>query len=222
MKYSAFLAAAMLCIWGSEHMAYGEERLPECLYGFALGAERTPVKPCGGDNKRIGSDQTVMSVMRLFNIPREVVTFQECAGGRWLAMPHPEKAEHFIVQYPANVNANYLAPISHELGHVLQMREAGGLKALNDKLGPRRIELGADFLAGLAFNELIKNISEHDFETNLQLVGSYLAIAKSHGTPENRTIAFRRGSNRKEPYRELSITQSLAYWYANDYPRLKE
>lgn len=196
--------------------------IPNCLYGkFTQGDETTPVEPCGVDTKGIGADPNVLAVMRTFNIPTSVVVFQACPGGRFSAMPDGNDARRFLVRYPSNAKANYLAPIVHELAHVVQMRHAGGLAALKPEENSRRIELGADFLAGLAYNISLTHLNSGDFETNLQLAGSYEVETDDHGTPEHRTQAFRRGSNRKEPYPALTIPEAMTYWNANDYARIR-
>lgn len=136
-------------------------------------------------------------------------------------MPEDNATKRFLVRYPSSVRSNYLAPIVHELAHVVQMRDAGSLAALNARDNSRRIELGADFLAGLAFNVSLKQLNGGDFETNLELAGSYKVAADDHGLPEQRTQAFRLGSTRLEPYTELTVQEALRYWNANDYARIR-
>ena len=203
-------------------LAAADDSIPHCLYGtFTQGDEKTPIEPCGADFKGVGKDPNVLAVMRTFNIPTNSVVFQACPGGRFSAMPDGKDVKRFLVRYPSSAKANYLAPIVHELAHVVQMRAAGGLAELKPKENSRRIELGADFLAGLAFNMSLKQLNSGDFETNLQLAGSYKVETDDHGTPEHRTHAFRRGSNRKEPYEELTILEALNYWNQNDYARIR-
>ena len=218
---TAALLAASLAI----HMPYlaaADDSVPNCLYGtFSQGDDKTAIGPCGADAKGIGTDPNVLAVMRTFNIAPNVVVFQACPGGRFSAMPDSNDAKRFLVRYPSTVKSNYLAPIVHELAHVVQMRNAGSLAALKPKENSRRIELGADFLAGLAFNMSLKQMNSGDFETNLQLAGSYKIETDDHGTPEHRTQAFRLGSTRKEPYPELTILEAMAYWNANDYARIR-
>jgi len=204
------------------HIDAADDSIPNCLFGtFTQGDEKTPIEPCGADAKGIGKDPSVLAVMQTFNIPANVVTFQACPGGRFSAMPAGSDSQRFLVRYPSTAKANYLAPIVHELAHVVQMRNAGSLAALMPTENSRRIELGADFLAGLAFNISLKHLNNGDFETNLQLAGSYKVEIDDHGWPEHRTQAFRRGSNRKEPYPELTILEALTYWNANDFPRIR-
>ncbi|MCY1525123.1 hypothetical protein D3C87_358800 [compost metagenome] len=203
------------------HLAAADDSVPSCLYGtFTQGDEKTPIEPCGADIKGIGADPSVLAAMRTFNIPTNVVVFQACPGGRFSAMPDSTDSTRFLVRYPSTAKANFLAPIVHELAHVVQMRSAGGLAALRSKESSRRIELAADFLAGLAFNISLKSLNGADFETNLQLAGSYKVEADDHGLPEHRTQAFRRGQVRAYPYPQLTILESLAYWNANDYARI--
>lgn len=196
-----------------------DDGIPRCLYSFTQGEEKTPIEPCAGDVRRIGVDARVMSVMRMFNIPMETVLFKSCPGGRFSAMPDgKDDGNRFVVKYPSNVRSDYLAPIIHELGHVVQMRSAGSLAALMDGGGIRQIELGADFLAGLAFSKVLSELNYGQFVTNLQLVGSYKLERDDHGTPEDRQAAFRRGAVRKYPYAELTIVEALNYWNVNEYP----
>lgn len=225
MQYNFCLTAvAMLAASLATHTPYlaaADDSIPNCLYGtFTQGDEKTPIEPCGADAKGIGTDSRVLAVMRTFNIQKNDVVFQACPGGRFSAMPDGNDAKRFLVRYPSTAKANFLAPIVHELAHVVQMRNAGGLAALNAKENSRRIELGADFLAGLAFNMSLNSMNGGDFETNLQLAGSYKVEIDDHGLPEHRAQAFRRGSNRTEPYPELTIIEALIYWNANDYPRI--
>jgi hypothetical protein len=198
------------------------DAIPRCLNGtFTQGDEKTPVAPCGVDTLGIGADTDVLAVMRAFDIPKGVVAFEACPGGRFSAMPGDGEGKRYLVRYPSHVKANYLSPVVHELAHVVQMRSAGGLAALNLKESTRRIELGADFLAGLAFNIALKRLNYSDFETNLQLAGSYNVVADDHGAPEDRAQAFRRGATRKDPYPELTIGEAMTYWNANDYARIR-
>ena len=214
---------AVLFLAPSSGLRAQADAIPTCLYGkITVGDDGTAVAPCGADINGIGKSPDVLAVMRTFDIAPGSVTFQACPGGSFSASPAESGTGRFLVRYPSAVESDYLAPIVHELGHVVQMKSAGGLEALDPARNSRRIELGADFLAGLAFNLTLQRLDGGDFETNLQLVGSYVDKSKrdDHGPPEYRTTAFRRGWIRKEPYSQLTIVESLNYWYANDYARL--
>lgn len=196
--------------------------IPRCLYGkFTQGDEQTTVAPCEADTSGVGANVDVLAVMRAFDISKDMVIFEACPGGRFSALPADAGGSRYKVRYPSHVTANYLSPIAHELAHVVQMRSAGGLEVLSSKEDSRRIELGADFLAGLAFNIALSRLSYGDFETNLQLAGTYGVVADDHGPPEQRAQAFRLGATRKDPYPELTIVQAMAYWNANDYAHIR-
>jgi hypothetical protein len=158
--------------------------------------------------------------MRFFGIPEGTVVFKSCPGGIFSARPRRGTPGQYEILYPSDVSTGYIAPIVHELAHVVQIMAAGSLQALEPNKHHRRIELGADFLAGLAFNQALKHLSNVDFEANLMLVGSYKQGDKNHGAPEHRTQAFRLGAFRAPPLRELNIRQALEYFNANEYARV--
>ena len=165
--------------------------------------------------------------MEALGIPFSVVTFKGCAGQPFSAAPVSNGAGsggHYAVTYPSDLNSSMnamVAPIVHELAHVAQMRGAAGLEGLRRKYESRRIELGADFVAGLVFTSVLKNADLKDFLLNLNLVGSYRQReVETHGTPDQRSGAFRLGAFRKYPYDELPISKSEQYFQENDYARV--
>jgi hypothetical protein len=206
----------------TQNLAALDDSIPDCLYGtFTQGNENTPIGPCGADVKGIGADPNVLAVMQTFSIPTSAVVFQACPGGRFSVMPDGKDGKRFLVRYPSTTKSNYLSPIVHELAHVVQMRHAGGLAALKPKENSHRVELGADFLAGLAFNIALKQLNGDDFETNLQLAGSYKVATEDHGLPEHRMQAFRVGLTRYAPYPELTILEAMVYWNNNHYAQIR-
>ncbi|MDR0203343.1 MAG: hypothetical protein LBJ40_14415 [Delftia acidovorans] len=212
------LVLALLASAGSEGAG---SVVPDCLYAFSQGDEQVAVEPCSGDVLGIGANSRVISVMRYFDIAANVVAFRSCPGGRFSARPHEADSGRFVITYPSSANLDYLAAVVHELSHVVQIRSAGGLNALDPKANSRRIELGADFLTGLAFNGVLKHLKFGNFETSLNLIGSYKAArSEDHGLPGHRAQAFRLGAVRAEPYKELTTAQALDYFYGNDYARL--
>lgn len=219
-QHFKFTAMAMLVGSLTFHLATADDSAPKCFYGTTMqGDEKTPIEPCGSDVNGIGANTNVLAVMRTFNIPTNIVVFQACPGGRFSVMPEGDNTKRFLVRYPSTLKSNYLSPIVHELAHIVQIRDAGGIATLNSKESSRRIELGADFLAGLAFNMLLQHLNSVDFETNLELAGSYKTEVDDHGRPEHRGQAFRRGFIRLEPYPELTISEALTYWNSNDFAR---
>lgn len=101
------------------------------------------------------------------------------------------------INYPTAMPfGKIVGALTHELGHVYQLRKAGGLANLMRDLGNsrERIELGADFLAGFLFRNFVTGSSRADFQTSVSLVGDYDdAAGPGHGTPEDRIAAFRTG-----------------------------
>ncbi|MFO1219648.1 MAG: hypothetical protein U1E89_14875 [Burkholderiaceae bacterium] len=126
------------------------------------------------------------------------------------------------MSYPLEAGGRYLAPIVHELAHVMQMRIAGGLAALRASgLDSRQIELGADFLAGFVFSEALRHVDIDEFQNNLSLIGSYYERTdEAHGTPAQRVSAFRIGAVRAPPYHEFDVQTASRYFGANDYTRV--
>jgi hypothetical protein len=194
---------------------------PDCLYAFSQGDEQVAVAPCTADELGIGADSQVQAAMRFFGITASAVTFRSCPGGRFSARPHGADSTRFVVDYPSSAKSDYLAAVVHELAHIVQIRAAGGLKELDPKSNSRRIELGADFLAGLAFNGPLRRLNKGNFESSLNLIGSYTATkSEDHGLPAHRAQAFRLGAVRADPYPELNTAQALEYFYGNDYARI--
>lgn len=112
------------------------------------------------------------------------------------------------INYPSDTTFSVIVgALTHELAHVYQLRRAGGTAALRQELGGsqelteaqkrvvrERIELGADFLAGYVIRNYVIGASRADFQTSVALVGDYDdTTGGNHGTPEERTAAFRTG-----------------------------
>lgn len=220
---SAILLVVLSC---SAVSAKSQSR--NCLFSFTVGDSSAPVVACGNeDPRRIGEDSRVRRTLEALGIPLNVVTFKGCAGQPFSAAPVASGAspgDHYVVTYPSDLDSPMnamVAPIVHELAHVAQMRGAQGLEGLRRKHESRRIELGADFVAGLVFTTVLKNADFKDFLLNLNLVGSYRQReVETHGTPDQRSSAFRLGAFYKYPYNELPIGKAEQYFQENDYARV--
>jgi hypothetical protein len=158
--------------------------------------------------------------MSVLGIPNDAVKFKACPGGRFSARPSGNTTAPYIVEYPSEAKSGYLSPITHELAHVFQMQKAGGLEPLRRNFETRKIELGADFITGLVYSKMLSHMKLADFETNLELAGSYRVDA-THGLPTHRTTAFRLGVHKKDPYEDLTVEEALTYWNSNDYPLIQ-
>src|ERR1700687_4468000 len=172
-------------------------RLPDCLNSnssekpFNL-AEHTE---CKNDKANLSKYPEVVETENMLGLTSDQVTFIGCAVAPFRSrMVDLGPPFHFEILYTFDANfvaADYVAPILHEIGHAYQFKKAGNpIKLLESPI--ERLELGADFLAGLAASKLgIKN--PNLFERTLSLVGSYEAKSDPHGTPEDRTQSFRYG-----------------------------
>lgn len=193
------LLMAVLLVWTYRSPSADMLQLSHgCLYGVTVGHEETPVTPCDdADPLNIAKDPYIDKVMKLLSIKPGKVRFKGCKGLRFSATPDgmaKEGDRRYLITYPIEVAQSYIAPISHELAHVLQMEMAGGLDPLRKTFSSMRVELGADFLAGVIFSSSLQNININQFQHNLELMGLYVELeADAHGTPAQRTSAFRWG-----------------------------
>lgn len=214
----------LLACFGGESIA--DDKRPRCLYSFTVGADNRPVEACTeGDPLGLGRDARVAAAMRALGIPAEAVRFSGCRGQRFSASPDHasgSRPERYVVTYPTEAAGKHLAPIVHELAHVMQMRLAGGLDALwAGGMDSRQIELGADFLTGLVFSEALRHVDLDEFQHNLSLIGLYYERNdEAHGTPAQRLSAFRIGVTRAPPYPEFDFAKASRYFRANEYPRV--
>jgi hypothetical protein len=171
---------------------------PNCLNGSS---SKHPFHPnehseCKGDPLNEASNTTVRKDEEMLGISPEDVRFIGCAAAPFLTVPGSGLiSSQATIYYPTQLSEDsYAAPLFHELGHVFQLKRAGSLAKLKSSLdnSNERIELGADFIAGLAANKL--GLKPADFLINLALIGSYnIQDQDFHGTPANRTQAFRNG-----------------------------
>lgn len=171
---------------------------PNCLNGSSSPHPFHPNEQsdCKSDPLGVGNNTTVRKDEELLGIKPEDVRFIGCAAAPFLTVPGSGLiSSQATVYYPTQLSEDsYAAPLFHELGHVYQLKHAGSYAKLRDTLGDsnERIELGADFIAGLAASKV--GLKPADFLINLALIGSYnIQDQDFHGTPANRTQAFRNG-----------------------------
>ena len=188
-----------------------DNAVPDCLNSdddggnFLLAAHPA----CKDDILRISKDVEVSQIENMLGIAPEEITFIGCAPAPFQTrMVRTEPPFHFQILYHLGSDLksrDFAAPIFHELGHVYQLRKSGSKNKLLQSVGGSidRVELGADFLAGLGAQKLKMNPG--DFETNLFLMGSYDSQkSPSHGRPEDRSSAFRYGyySPSRKPFED--------------------
>jgi hypothetical protein len=199
---------------------------PDCLN---VSSPRNPFRPtdhdeCSKDALNFGDDKTVHDDEKLLDITPQEVRFIGCAAAPFVTFPaFGLSNSRYSIYYPTGVQLahdDYLAPLLHEMGHVFQLKQAGsyaGLKAsLDDSI--ERIELGADFIAGIGANRL--GVEPKLFLINLSLVSSYnRSDSDYHGRPEDRAVAFRNGYFYQE--KQATIANSYADFQDNLFAQIK-
>lgn len=167
-----------------------------CLYGaVTLGQKK--IEPCGtADNAGLASNPKVQHVIATLGLKRLKIRFRECASGAYAAMPmNGFGGYQYEITYPSADTDAHLPAIAHELAHVLQMEMAGGFDALQDKYKhSHKIELGADYVAGIAIAKAAPGVGLISAQKNLLLMAQYYEpAAEAHGPPAHRVSAFRLG-----------------------------
>lgn len=169
-----------------------------CLYAFTAGDDDTPISPCDAvDSRGLANDPDVRKTIRALGLDGQKIRFRGCTNTPFFAAQEAAGTGHgmrYVINYPSELQETYIAPITHELAHVLQMEMAGGLVPLREEFESRRVELGADFLTGIIFKQALSHVNLNTFQTNLAVIGKYRERDdRAHGTPEQRTGAFRSG-----------------------------
>jgi hypothetical protein len=200
MRLSIALLLTTFHVFTGSLMAQASNRDRACLYSTKVGGKVIQAAPCRGEDPlRFAKDADLAGVIRAFGIRPESIEFTGCDGGVFSTAVaqfngSSNAANRYLITYPSGAKNGFLAPITHELAHVVQIEIAGGLERLQDSLESKRIELGADFLTGIVFSHALKGAGLGEFQNNLSLMGLYRdSSIEAHGTPNQRTAAFRRG-----------------------------
>ncbi len=152
---------------------------------------------CSVDTANLATTDYVARARTVMGLKDINVLFLLCDSTGFLTKRSPSGTV-YTIRYPTLDDARrYKAPIIHELAHVLQLERSGGMSALSQSLNGStpRIELGADFLAGVVYKRLWPTDDDtFEYQSDVQLLGSYhLEDAERHGTPADRNSAFRLG-----------------------------
>lgn len=225
LHLSACAFGASLALLSSITVAQDQLTTSEgCFYATSSGQDRRPLSPCEGhDPLGLGDKPIVVSIMRLLRIDRTRVKFIGCAGQpfRVSAQSQVSGSTQFVINYPIESANTFLAPLTHELAHVMQMQEAGGYTAALAvaKQQNRGVELGADYVTGLVFSELRNESPEFNarqFQHSASLIGLYKEFeSEAHGTPDQRTAAFRVGFINYD--KQSDPAKAYGYFRANLY-----
>lgn len=187
--------------------ASSEAITDDCL--FANPVDPHIAESCSMDPLQLGSSVALTKAMKGMDVDTTEVYFVGCRHGAFttsiLPLAHTKLKYRIVYRIIAGADPSvYIAPLTHEIAHVLQLRQAGDLPRLRATMSSERIELGADFLAGYAFRKYMNGVSRNEFQHNLTLVGTYRA-GTGYGSPEDRLQAFRIGY-----FSKLTVAASVA------------
>lgn len=150
---------------------------------------------CFRDQLGFSNDAAIQDTEKLFGLSASNIGFVGCDIAPFSArIDRTEPELHFQILYNSALerSASTIA-VLHEIGHVYQLKQAGSHEGLLSSAHQdlERVELGADYLSGLAVGRL--HMSEKDFDVGLALVGSYAIHSAPHGFPHERSAAFNYG-----------------------------
>lgn len=180
-----------------------------CLHSsFIIGDDKNTYSFCKGEDiKDVSKDRVVQDVMRLLGINSTEVAFNGCKDYIFSAKQFEKKfrrSHNYEITYPDDDLVHYLAPIVHEIAHVFQFQLYKSMLKLMSSLSILRIELAADYIAGVVYYKL--GIKKNGYQHSVQLIGRYYEVSTDHhGTPAQRIAAFRMGYEdaRKESMRSI-------------------
>lgn len=207
--------------WNADGTGAGHQnRSSGCLYAVYVGPDKAKVEPCTpGDPQKLASDKKVRAAIQALGLNDVAIRFNGCKTARYSAAPD-EGPRRYVITYPSVDGESHIAPITHELAHVLQMEIAGSLQALQ-RNPSRKIELGADYLTGIVFVQHLSDIGYNEFQHNLSLIGLFVELdATAHGTPAQRTAAFRFGANLKFEEMDRSIRRAYEEFLSDAYGQI--
>ena len=193
---SIALLAGGLALAASAVSASAQET--DCLYS---GVSNEPTRNCTLDPYRIAAHPMTTELAREIGVSLDRIQFSGCQTGRFsvLSLPGASANPQYVIRYPVSSRYSYdtyVGPIAHEFSHIAQLSAAGGRNELRAELeqSPDRIELGADFIAGIIFRRHVGRVDRAQFQNSRDLLGSYeVSGIFGHGTPDARLAAFRTG-----------------------------
>jgi hypothetical protein len=197
-----------------------------CLFSETPSAFQSPMEgdDCS-DVLMVMRNEDVLSIARFLEIDPSELEFKGCAAAPFSTQPPAFRyaGARYTIRYPAEATSaqEILGPIAHELGHVQQMKMVGGYNRLIEKWPSINRELGADFLAGLSLRAALPKQRTRAFQHSLGVTGRYREpTADAHGTPGQRTAAFRNGFFMDLAEHENSVSNASVHFHANRLPRI--
>lgn len=218
------LAAALLSTVFSDTQTTGDGR--DCLNlipqekAFFLKDHRDK---CFRDERSFSKVKDLQDAEKLLGISASEITFIGCDIAPFSTrIDRTEPQLHFEILYDSTLDSSAaVIAMLHELGHVYQLKDAGSREDLlsSAQKDLKRVELGADYLCGLAVGRL--HLSEKHFEVALALVGSYEAHSAPHGSPHERSAAFNYGITAGKNT-DTSVSPLYGKFQDDDYGYIKQ
>jgi hypothetical protein len=193
-----------------------------CLFSSADGSAKA--EGCSDDPRRLQTEPKIAEAIHAMGLQGQPIRFEGCERTSFATIQRPDaRALVFVIRYPILAGEpapRLLAPIVHELAHIVQIRQSGSIARLQSELREsRRIELGADFLAGVVFANHL-NAQNLLYQNSLELVGRYREETfQAHGTTSQRNAAYRRGAHYRldHPDAAIDLPRLHVEFQENDY-----
>lgn len=169
----------------------------DCLHADA--SPRASTTPCRTpDPFGVQKDADVMASVRFLGLDDVRIKLVGCVGSSFsTSITRSLLPREYTITYGADDRIPRIeidAAVIHEISHAYQLHTKGlSVAELIRAASVERIELGADFVAGMSFARAAKGLARKDYEHSLFLIGGYTRDASDHGWPEDRTNAFRMG-----------------------------
>lgn len=212
-------------------MAVGGEERIEALYAKIPNNDK--VAGCLVDPLGLAAMPQVQEAVASLTLTGVQINFIGCPEGRFeilMGIKDSPSRVAYAIYYPNKERSQFsleemIAPIVHEVAHIFQSEQYGSIGKLRSHQCIERIELGADFLTGFIFANVLRLEDKALFQTNLSLAGDFdKTHPQNHGTPSYRASAFRMGyyiaQSRKvnDLKRAYSVFQNADFFniFAND------
>ena len=195
---------------------------------FLFSQQSSAVRPqgCSSDPLGFAQNDSIRRAIDLFGLSGARIKFLGCTTTEFQTSAPPGIDDDdlaFKIYYPvtdALQPRDYVAPLIHELGHAFQIKQVGSIAELK-RLESRRIELGADFLAGLVFGKS-GEMKLAQFHASTELIGRYREKSNEHGTPEQRGYAFRFGVFFEKNHGVMNVEAANAQFQRDDFAKVIE
>lgn len=175
-----------------------------CFFAVTQGVMKTPIAVCDRfDPSNLLQKNEIQLALKHLKLEDTKLALFGCPGAIFHVMQKPSSQKPDLqIFYPSDHGGDLITPILHELGHVYQIVNKQVSSGEVQNLNSKRLELGADNIAGALYWKLYPSRNLDSLATNTLLSGLYKEDDfQAHGTPAQRDSAFRMGfvSARNDP-----------------------